>query len=79
MKRDECEKAIRGLCHQWAIETGVSRDHKADPEPSVYKFKTWMHQNGHGRFLEFRTLKGYSADEWIEIWFAQEMKQAWRY
>lgn len=75
LKKDECERAIRPLCHQWARECGLSKEQLADP--SFSDFKDWLSAKGYSRYLEFRSVMG--ADEDAERWFDQEFKQMWRY
>ncbi len=71
-KKDDCEQAIRTLCHVWA------EGRPADPmqHESFYAFKSWLEQNGYSRYLNFRSLRGPVAD--AELWFNEERKQAWR-
>ncbi|WP_374656447.1 hypothetical protein [Dongia sp.] len=75
MKKDDCEKAIRGLCHDWGREVGIAR--AAESDPSFSQFKTWLHAKGYSHYLNFRS--SISADYDAEQWFIQEFKQGWRY
>jgi len=70
MKKAECEKAIRSLCHQWAAANPPG-DH-----PSFHAFKSWLEKNGRGQILKFRAVMG--SDYVAEMWFDQELKQTWR-
>jgi hypothetical protein len=73
LKKEECEKAIRQLCHQWMQEANISveKDH-----PSFAAFENWMTAQGYSRYLNFRSVAG--ADYDAEMWFDQETKQIWR-
>jgi hypothetical protein len=72
MKKAECEKAIRHLCHQWARELSASeREH-----PSFSAFKTWLSQNHYSLYLDFGSTAAPDYD--AEMWFDQEFKQTWR-
>lgn len=72
MKKSEAEKAIRSLCSKWE-QTLESADKE---HPSFYQFKDWLNANGYGGYLNFRS--SISADYDAEIWFDQELGQAWR-
>jgi hypothetical protein len=64
MKKAECEKAIRHLCHQWA--KGLS---DAELEhPSFSAFKTWLSQNHYSLYLDFPSTAGsdYDAERWFD-------------
>lgn len=72
MKKGECEKAIRGLCHEWAANLMPQQlEH-----PNFSVFKTWLSANGYSHYLDFRSTAG--ADYDAEQWFDQELKQTWR-
>lgn len=74
MKKDDCEKAIRALCHDWSEArglTGAQLEH-----PSFSDFKSWLSERGYSRYLDFRSVMG--ADYDAEMWFDQEFKQMWR-
>ena len=73
MKRDDCETAIRHLCHQWRKESGL-----ADLPPDQISFSTflsWVRRN-HSSYLDFRTTTSISYD--AEMWFDDEFRQNWR-
>jgi hypothetical protein len=74
MKKSEAESAIRHLCHVWGDEVGMPR--AAESEPSFFAFKSWVDQKGYGHYLNFRSVRGASAD--AELWFDEEFKQQWR-
>ncbi|MFC7051460.1 hypothetical protein ACFQI3_02030 [Hansschlegelia quercus] len=72
MKKDEAEKAIRGLCHEWKAQLEPAQlEH-----PSFTSFEAWVRAKGYGQYLEFRSRMGagYNA----ELWFDQELRQVWR-
>jgi hypothetical protein len=74
MRKAECEKIIRRLCHEWPGSRGPSGaqvDH-----PSFSTFKAWLKANGHSRYLDFRSVMGPEYD--AEMWFDKEFKQMWR-
>ncbi len=73
MKKDECEKAIRARCHDWA--QGLSEDEMKDPSFSA--FKQWLSDKGFSNYLDFRATP--TADYVAELWVAEELKQLWRY
>lgn len=72
MKKAECEKAIRHLCHQWREESGNAETplHQL----SFSAFLTWVRQN-YSSYLDFRTTISMPYD--VEMWFDQEFKQSW--
>jgi len=70
MKKAECEKAIRHLCHQWRRERGLSNE-----DLSFSTFLSWLQQNC-STYLDFRTTTSVSYD--VEMWFDDEFKQNWR-
>ena len=74
MTKDECEKAIRHLCHKWAEERGIESSTVDLMEFS--DFKTWLGQKGYSHYLNFRSTAGSDYD--AELWFDQELKQTWR-
>lgn len=72
MKKDECEKALRQLCHVWREECGQS-----STPPLVLHFEdfySWVQIN-YPSYLNFRTTTGVSYD--VEMWFEQEFKTRW--
>lgn len=72
VKKDDCEKAIKYLCHEWAKAT--------NPEdlahPSFTSFKTWLGVNGYGHYLNFHSVAGPDYD--AERWFDEVFKLTWR-
>lgn len=74
MTKDEAEKAIRYLCHEWANERAVGRTVEAPA--SFPNFKAWLLSKGYGHYLNLRSVAG--AHEDAERWFDQEFKQTWR-
>jgi hypothetical protein len=72
MKKAECEKSIRHLCHQWAEGlSDVEREH-----PSFSAFKTWLSQNHYSLYHNFWSTTGPDYD--AEMWFDEEFKLTWR-
>lgn len=72
MRKDEAERAIRLLCHQWRRECGF-----AELEPlqlSFTRFWCWMKDN-HYQYTNFKTQAG--ADYMAELWFDQEFGITW--
>jgi hypothetical protein len=74
MKKDDCEKAIRHLCHVWAKETGIAKTQGAHPSPQA--FIAWV-RDKHPVYLGFRSVAGVERE--VETWLAQELTQTWRY
>ena len=74
MKKDECEKAIRHLCGEWARDAALT--HAELEHPSFSAFKAWLSEKGYSRYLDFRSVAGSDYD--AELWFDQEFKQTWR-
>ncbi len=72
MKKDEAETAIRHLAHKWAEATGVQPG--AGKLRSFGAFRSWLDDKGYGHYLDFRSVRGASAD--AETWFDQELGQA---
>ncbi|WP_182342598.1 hypothetical protein [Comamonas koreensis] len=72
MTKDECERAIRTLVHQWADEVHPGKD-----KGQLYdtEFIRWLKDN-HPETLQFRSRM--STTDVVEQWFAQETKQTWR-
>ena len=73
MKKDECERAIRNLCHEWRKEAGLSKTPAGELHFS--QFFSWMQQR-YPSYLNFRTITSVRYD--AEMWFDQEFKQTWR-
>jgi hypothetical protein len=74
MKKDECEKAVRALCHQWRDAANLSA--AGLEHPSFSDFKAWLGTSGYSQYLAFRSVMGPDYD--AELWFDQEFKQTWR-
>ncbi|MBB6299408.1 hypothetical protein [Rhizobium leucaenae] len=72
MTKTEAEKAIRPLCHTWFR----TLSEKEQEHPSFGSFKSWIHANGYGGYLAFRSTMG--ADYDAEAWFDDELRQNWR-
>ena len=72
MKKADCEKALRALCHQWARDLSKNQL----KHPSFFDFKTWLRQNGYFHYLDFQSTAGAEYD--AEMWFDQEFKRTWR-
>lgn len=73
MKKDEAERGIRYLCHQWAKIANVTPDPKVPPDFGA--FLSWV-ENNHHAYLDFRSTTSIRDD--VEQWFDQEFKQTWR-
>ncbi|KAB2671079.1 hypothetical protein F9K77_14070 [Ochrobactrum sp. LMG 5442] len=72
MKKDEAERAIRYLCHEWE----KTQPQQALEHPSFSDFTSWLSSNGYSHYLDFRSVMGARYD--AEMWFDQEFKQTWR-
>lgn len=73
MKKEECEKALRNLCHQWRKESGL--EGTAAQELSFEAYYSWVQQR-YSNYLDFRSTVSVRYD--AEMWFDQEFKQTWR-
>lgn len=73
LKKGECERAIRHLCHVWRQESGLANTPAGDL--SFTRFLSWVQQS-YPAYLIFRTSTLTSYD--VEMWFDQEFKQTWR-
>jgi len=73
MKKDECESAIRQLCHIWRKDCGFSST--PENELSFGKFYQWV-EDHHRPYLQFRATMG--VPYMVELWFDQEFGQTWR-
>jgi hypothetical protein len=73
MKKDECERAIRHLCHEWARLRGIQIDTQV--QPSFGDFYSWVRDN-YPSYLKFRSRVDSRSE--VERWFDQEFKQTWR-
>ena len=67
MKKDECEQAIRHLCHKWREDCGFSSTPKE--ELSFGKFYQWV-QDHYRPYLQFPATMGVTY--MVELWFDQE-------
>lgn len=74
MKKAEAELSIRNLCHDWGKIQNIPRQPNSDP--SFSEFMTWVHDQGYGYCLEFRSVRGARSD--VEHWFNEEFRQRWR-
>ena len=72
MTKDECERAIRSLVHDWAdqVHPGAQKWRLSDTE-----FMGWLRKN-HPETLQFRSR--IPNTDVVEQWFSQETKQTWR-
>ena len=69
MTKEEAEKSIRYLAHQWAGEQTP-----ADlARPSFSTFRYWVHAKGYSRCLRFKV--DADPDYIAEIWFHSELRQ----
>lgn len=73
MKKAECKRAIRHLCHQWRRECGLSNVRPEDL--SFSSFLSWVQQD-FSSYLDFRTTTSVTYD--VELWFDDGFKQSWR-
>jgi hypothetical protein len=73
MTKDESERAIRGLCHEWAGLTGIPTQTTVVPDFGA--FYRWL-QDGYPQLLRFRSCMSVRYD--VEMWFDDEFKQNWR-
>ena len=73
VKKEECERALRHLCHVWWKESGLSAT--SEGHPSFTQFFAWVVQN-YPSYLNFRTTITVSFE--VDMWFDQEFKQTWR-
>ncbi len=73
-KKPECERAIRYLTTEWALQ----QPDRLEPDwhPSFLAFRRWLSAQGHGHLLRFRSVAGPLED--AERWFDQELRQTWR-
>lgn len=76
MKKAECERAIRHLCHKWREARGLSSVLAPGEHPDVSDFISWVRQGEYSGYLNFRTTTSVEYD--VEMWFDQEFKQMWR-
>ena len=74
MTKAEAETAIRELSRAWAAGNGIKLP--SANLVSFSEFKSWLSANGYSHYLRFRSTMG--ADYDAELWFDEEMKQAWR-
>lgn len=74
MKKDECERAIRYLCGEWARDARLTQSELQNPRFSA--FKSWLAAKGYSQYLNFRSIAGSDYD--AESWFEQEFKQTWQ-
>lgn len=74
MIKNECETAIRQLCHEWAKGKGFLI--LPDFDPGFGNFKNWLVENHYSHYLNFKSVAGPDYD--AEVWFDQELKQMWR-
>lgn len=75
MTQTESKEAICLLCPTW-FATLTSEKEKADP--SYWQFKRWAEENNYGGYWGFKP-RVETVDAMAERWFAQELKQMWRY
>jgi hypothetical protein len=73
MKKDECEKALRYLCHEWRRKSGL--DDTPAQDLSFEAYYSWVQQH-YSLYLDFRTTSSVRYD--AEMWFDQVFKQTWR-
>ncbi len=73
MTKDEAERSIRHLCHEWVRLRGIRID--PNEQPSFDDFYTWV-QDNYSQHLKFRTTTTVPYD--VENWFDEEFKQKWR-
>lgn len=74
MKKDECERAVRSLCHEWRTVKGLSATTTYDL--NIADCMSWIKRN-HPEFFKFRSTMG--ADDTVEMWIADEFRQRSKY
>jgi hypothetical protein len=74
MKKGEAETALRALCHDWRAARGLSGTPVG--ELSGADFLSWIRKN-YPQYLRFRSTM--SVEDMVEMWFADEFGQRWRY
>jgi hypothetical protein len=72
MKKNDSEKAIRALCHEW--RTAMNLTDTPESTLSFSSFWSWVRQN-YSTYLSFRTTTSVEYD--VEMWFDDEFKQNW--
>jgi hypothetical protein len=70
---EECEQAIRQLCHKWRNDCSLAETPNSDLRFS--EFLHWVRQN-YSSYLSFRTTTSVEYD--VEMWFDQEFGQTWQ-
>jgi hypothetical protein len=75
MKKAEAEKAMSTLISKWAKEVGQPMPPDGEYHCSFSGFWTWL-QNNHPSYTQFRAVP--NARCVTEMWFDDEMRQAWR-
>jgi hypothetical protein len=74
MKKAECERVLRHLCHEWRRETG--KQEVPAIELSHTEFMGWVRARN-PELIKFRSVMPVSDE--VERWFAQEFKITWAY
>lgn len=79
LKKSECKAAIEQLAHEW-LKTqpplDVRKSEGLYQYPSFLSFQTWLHDQGYGIYLDFRSQ--YGALNEAEGWFEAILKPVWR-
>ena len=73
MKKQEAERLIRSVVHDWANETGFNPT--SGTMPSFLSFQHWLKQHFPSASA-FRSSTSPERD--VEQWFDEELKQNWR-
>jgi len=68
MLKEQCENAIRALCHLWWERCVADMPAR---ELRFHRFFDWLKEN-HPRYLRFRTTTSVEYD--VEMWFHDELK-----
>jgi hypothetical protein len=75
MKKAEAQQAISALVEAWAKATGQPMPPDGKYHYSFSGFFNWV-QNNYPSYTDFRAVP--NARYVMEMWFDDEMKQAWR-
>lgn len=75
MKKSEAETVIRQIVGLWREEHSLPPP-DGSQNYSYAAFKNWAGEKGYGHYWRFRSAMGAEYD--IELWFDDELRQAWR-
>lgn len=74
IRKNDAERYIRHLCHEWRNSESLTPTQLE--HPSFTAFKAWLKAKGYGHYLDFHSVGG--PDYAAERWFDEEFCQAWR-